>query len=319
MPMFRVRSTAHPLALATALALALTGCSSSDGQTGADRPEPAIGDVPVLLDSTSIRFPLDAYLPSGEQRKALGEAQDVLIDRCMKRYGYRFPLRSNHLGGGDNARKYGVSSIATATRYGYDNPEVAALPPRPPEKAMGPNEKLVLNGEEQVDPSVPVPMSQEEAEDSDQGVITVAGKKVPAGGCIREGFLKLYAPTRDSVDIMVPQNFGFDAYGRSREDSRVRKAIEAWSACMAEGGYRTEDPVSPQNDLGFGDTTLNSPKAVTAAKQDVTCKERTNLVGIWSTVEIAYQKRLIEQNAETLAAVKEQLEARLRLAAELTS
>ncbi|WP_411073818.1 hypothetical protein [Streptomyces sp. cmx-4-7] len=319
MPTSRARSTARPLTLATVLVMALAGCSSSDGQSGSGGTEPAIGDVPVVLDSASLRFPLDAYLPTGAQRKALAEAQDVLVDRCMKRYGYRFPVRGGHSSGGDNARRYGVSSAETAARYGYENPDTVERPQKPPEKPMGPNEKLVLNGEASVDPSKPVPMSQEEAEGSDQGVITVAGRKVPAGGCLREGFLKLYAPTRDSVDIMVPQNFGFDAYGRSRQDSRVRRAVEEWSACMAKGGYRTEDPVSPQNDLGFGDTTLDSPKAVTAARQDVVCKEETNLVGVWSTVETAYQKRLIEQNAETLSAVKRQLEARLRLAAQLTS
>ncbi|MFE2555118.1 hypothetical protein ACFXGT_03650 [Streptomyces sp. NPDC059352] len=319
MPTSRVRSTVRPLAVATALVIALSGCSSSDEQTGSGPAEPAIGDIAVLLDSASIRFPLDAYVPTGAQRKALAEAQDVLVDQCMKRYGYRFAVRKSHSGSGDNSMRYGVSSLQTVDRYGYENPEIAERPRKPPEKPMGPNEKLILHGETEVDPSKPVPMSQEEAESSGQGVITVAGKKVPAGGCLREGFLKLYAPTKDSVDIMVPQNFGFDAYGRSRQDSRVRKAVEAWSACMAKEGHRTDNPVSPQNDLGFGDTTLNSPKAVTAARQDVTCKKQTNLIGIWSTVEIAYQKRLIEQNAETLATAKTQLDTRLRLAAQLTS
>ncbi|MFD4372615.1 hypothetical protein [Streptomyces sp. NPDC058486] len=319
MPTSRVRPTARPLAVATALVIALAACSSSDGQNGSGQSEPAIGDVPVLLDSATLRFPLDTYVPTSAQRAALAEAQDVLIDQCMKRYGYRFALRKGRSSGGDNTLRYGVSSPERAARYGYENPELANRPQKPPARQMGPNEKLVLHGEAQVDPSKPVPMSQEEAENSELGVITVAGQKVPAGGCSREGFLKLYAPTRDSVDIMVPQNFGMDAYARSQEDSRVREAIKGWSACMAKAGYETDDPVSPQNDLGFADTTLDGSKAVSAATKDVACKKETNLVGIWSTVETAYQKRLIEQNAETLDNARKQLETRLKLAAQLTT
>ncbi|MFC8226878.1 hypothetical protein [Streptomyces sp. NPDC057287] len=310
--------TRSGIAAAVAL-LALTGCSSS-GSGGEDpKSEPPVGDIPVLLDSKSLQFPLETYIPDATQRGTFGEAQDVLTDRCMKRYGYRYTVRSRGTERGDNATRYGVSSAVSAARYGYSNPELAESRPKPAQKALGTNEKLILHGEDKVDPSKAVPMSQEEAEKSDKGATTVAGKKVPAGGCVREGFLKLYAPTEESVDIMVPQNFAFDANGRSRQDSRVAKAVKAWSACMAEQGYRTDDPVSPQSDLGFGDTSLTTPKAVAAARQDVACKKETNLVGIWYAVEKAYQKRIIDQNAETLETVKKQLEERLRLAAELTS
>ncbi|PZT75951.1 MULTISPECIES: hypothetical protein [unclassified Streptomyces] len=319
MPSQRHRPTAR-LGMATAvLVLALTSCSSSDGKADDTAKEPPVGNVPALLDSTSLRFPLDVYMPTAQQRGTLNEAQDMLIDQCMKRYGYRFAVRKQGRSSGDNARRYGVSSAAAAERDGYDNPEVNKTEQKPAQQALGPNEKLVLNGKDKVNPSDPVPMSQEEAEQTGKGAITVGGQKVPAGGCLREGYLKLYAPKKDSVDIMVPQNFGFDAYSRSREDSRVRKAIKAWSACMKKHGYTTDDPVSPQDDLGFDDGALGSPKAMTAARQDVSCKRKTNLVGIWFTVETAYQKRLIEQNAETLDSVKKQLDARLRLAAQLTS
>ncbi|MFJ8842532.1 hypothetical protein ACIRFF_06470 [Streptomyces cyaneofuscatus] len=319
MPSPRPRPAAR-IGLAAAVALlTLAGCSSGDSPGEDAKSEPPIGDIPTRLDSRTLQFPLDVYIPDARQRGTLSEAQDVLTDRCMQRYGYRYTVRRKSSGPGGNAMRYGVSDAASAARYGYGDPEAARGTEKPPRKALGPNEKLVLHGKDQVDPAEAVPMSQEEAEKSDRGAITVAGQKVPAGGCLREGFLKLYAPTKDSVDIMVPQNFAFDANGRSREDSRVDRVIKAWSACMAKQGYRTDDPVSPQSDLGFGDTTLSTPKAVSAAQQDVVCKKQTNLVGTWYTVETAYQKRLIEQNAETLESAKRQLEARLRLAAELTS
>lgn len=277
------------------------------------------GAAPTLLASADLRFPLDAYVPTGEQNSQLTKAQDKLVDQCMQRYGFRYesPRAGSAAQPRDESRRYGLSDASVATRYGYNNPVLENRPPKPVAKQLGPNEKLFLHGEEQVDPAKPIPMSQEESEKSGLGSLTVDGKKVPSGGCLRESFLKLYSPVKNSVDIMVPQNFGFDAYGRSRQDSRVEKAIKEWSACMAEKGFSTDNPVSPE--LGFNDATLGSPQAVTAAQQDVACKQRTNLVGIWFTVEVAYQKRLIEQNAEVLALAKTQLEERMRLAAQLTS
>ncbi|MCY0937491.1 hypothetical protein, partial [Streptomyces sp. H34-S4] len=312
------RRLLRPLGVAL-LPLALAGCGGSAPAGGPAGEEPPIGATPTLLASGDLRFPLDVYIPSGEQNSQLAKAQDRLVDQCMQRYGFRYesPRAGSAAQPRDESRRYGLSDAAVATRYGYNNPVLENRPPKPAPKQLGPNEKLFLNGEEQVDPAKPVPMSQEESEKSGLGSLTVDGKKVPSGGCMRESFLKLYAPVKNSVDVMVPQNFGFDAYGRSRQDTRVEKAIKEWSACMAEKGYRTDDPVSPE--LGFNDATLGSPQAVTAAQQDVACKARTNLVGIWHTVEVAYQKRLIEQNAEVLTLAKTQLEERMRLAAQLTS
>ncbi|WP_448318761.1 hypothetical protein [Streptomyces sp. CO7] len=311
-------------ALALAALVLTTGCSGGSDNKDGGTSEPQIGDVRTMLSTAKLSLPLDAYIADKEQRRTLNAAQDVLIDRCMRRYGFRYEGRGTASTGGQAAaqgtdsRRYGISDADAAARRGYVNTAVTGAE-RPPARAMGPNEKLVLHGKEKIDPADPVPMNQEEAEHSSQGTIKVDGQKVPAGGCLREGYLKLFAPSKDSVDVMVPQNFGFDAYGRAREDSRVRAAVKKWSSCMAEKGYRTDNPVSPYEDLGLDAASLDSPRAIEAAKQDVACKKRTNLVGVWATVETAYQKRLIEQNAETLDLAKKQLEERLKLASSLTS
>lgn len=312
--MFSPRPAPPALAVSAAvLTLLLTGCSQSGG--GDSSGEPSIGAVPELLESRNLTFPIASYVPDARQRGLLAEAQDVLIDQCMQRYGFRYELRRQAAssGKGDEGRRYGLSDPAEAAQYGYTNLEIGRTQ-KPPQKPMGPNEKLVLGGLE-VDPSLPTPMSQEEAEKSDVATTSVGGQKVPAGGCLRESFLKLNAPSKNSVDIMVPQNFGFDAYARSQEDSRVRKAITSWNACMGKHGYAMDGPMGLPP--GINDSDMGSPKAIAAAKQDVDCKKQTNLVGIWSTVETAYQKRLIEQNAETLDQAKKQLDERMKLAASL--
>ncbi|MFJ3975703.1 hypothetical protein [Streptomyces sp. NPDC090021] len=300
-------------------ALSLTGCSSTNSGADSDAREPEVGATPQVLNSAGLKLPLDAYIARGDRIALLTRAQNTLIDQCMKRYGFRYVGRGGDPFPDDRARLYGVSDAETATRYGYKNPSSPSGGGQQaaPQPQLGPNESLFLNGEKDFDPSKPVPMSQEEAEQTGQGAINVDGQKVPAGGCRRESYLKLYAPTKDAVDIMLPQNMVTDSYLRSGEDSRVRKVTAEWSACMAEKGYKTDDPVSAQDDLGF-QSAQNSPQAITAARQDVACKERTNLVGVWHTTHTAYQNRLIEKNAETLDLAKKQLEERLRLAAQLT-
>ncbi|WP_327736772.1 hypothetical protein OG749_26390 [Streptomyces nojiriensis] len=312
--MFSTRSPRPVLtASAAVLALLLTGCSQSGGEDSAE--EPAIGAVPTLLESRSLTFPISAYIPDEQQLGVLSEAQDVLIDQCMQRYGFRYQLRrkADPAVKHDFARRYGLSDPAEAARYGFENPQLSTRE-KPPQPQLGPNEKLVLHGLE-VDPSLPVPMSQEEAEKSDVATTVVAGQKVPAGGCARESSLKLLTPTKDTVESMVVQGFGFDAYARSRKDSRVTKAIKSWSACMGEHGYTVDNPMD--RPPGIEDANLSSPQAIAMAKQDVDCKKETNLVGIWYTVELAYQKRVIEQNAENLDRAKKQLDERMKLAASL--
>ncbi|WP_328620630.1 hypothetical protein [Streptomyces sp. NBC_00354] len=312
--MFSPRSPRPVLtASAAVLALLLTGCSQSDG--GDSDKEPAIGDVPTLLESRNLTFPITPYIADDRQLGLLNEAQDVLVDQCMQRYGFRYQMRrkADSAVKRDYNRRYGLSDPAEAARLGYDNPQVSQAQ-RPPQQPLGPNEKLVLYGLE-VDPSLPVPKSQEEAEKSDVATTVVGGQKVPAGGCLRESSLKLWTPTKETVGSMVAQGFGMDSFARSRKDSRVVKTIKSWSECMAKHGHSIDNPMDQPP--GINDSNISSPQAITLAKQDVECKKETNLVGTWYTVEIAYQKRLIEQNAETLDRAKKQLDERMKLAASL--
>ncbi|WP_162688566.1 hypothetical protein [Streptomyces sp. ICC4] len=61
------------------------------------------------------------------------------------------------------------------------------------------------------------------------------------------------------------------------------------------------------------------PWSVTAAQQDPGSRQRSRRTDVWQGVEVAYRKRLIEQNAEVLTLAGNQLEERMRLAAQLPS
>ncbi|MGW5774962.1 hypothetical protein [Streptomyces sp. NPDC003863] len=311
----------RPLAArATVLLLSaalLTACSSeSGGGGGGSAKEPEIGTVPRMLSTTSLSFPLDGYATTEDQRRKLERAQSRVVGDCMKRFGftYELPVSPAPASRSGESRRYGLTDPAIAARYGYIPNRGAEPPTKPAAQPLSANGTLALNGPS--DYKGPQPASLEEARAKDSGK-TLNGQKVPIGGCIRESFLTIYAPKKGSVDALFVTNLGMDANSRSREDSRVVAAVKAWSACMAEKGYTVDEPVSPQSDLGLNPNTYGGPKAIAAAKQDVACKEKANLVGIWYTVESAYQKRSIEQNAETLNQAKTELNDRLKLAATL--
>ncbi|MFF0556240.1 hypothetical protein [Streptomyces sp. NPDC004266] len=309
-----IAARATVLLLSAAL---LTACSSESDGGGGDgsAQEPAIGTIPRLLSTTGLSYPLDAYATTDDQRRKLEQAQARVTSDCMKRFGFDFELPlTPAVGGRSDDSRYGLTDATVAARYGYVPNRGAQPPAKPPTQVLGTSGKLALSGPTGY--KGPQPMSLEEARGKDSGK-TLNGQKVPIGGCIREGYLTVYAPKKGAVDAMFVTNLTMDANSRSREDSRVVAAVKAWSACMAEKGYTVDEPVSPQSDLGLNPNTYGGPKAIAAAKQDVACKEKANLVGIWYTVESAYQKRSVEQNAETLNQAKTELNDRLKLAATL--
>ncbi|WP_418959333.1 hypothetical protein [Streptomyces tritici] len=299
---------------------ALAGCSATGSDGAAGRTEPPLGSVPAMLRTVDVGFPLDAYEATPEQHNTLTRAQNVLIGQCMSRLGfaYRPPAQPQVPTTGMNARIFGLADPDAAARYGYMNPSVAkAQTPPAPAKPPTQAELLALNGKDDLQPT-DLPATLEEAEKAGGSEVTFNGHKVPVGGCARESFLKLYARKANEVDVLFVFNLRGEAESKAREDSRIRAVDKKWSQCMAKAGYTVNDPMKAPKELGFAGPELSGPRAVTAAKADVQCKEQVNLVGVHYVVTKAYQQQLIEQHAETLALVKEQVDSRLKLAASLT-
>ncbi|MDB1086414.1 hypothetical protein PJ985_02340 [Streptomyces sp. ACA25] len=294
-----------------ALIGALAGCGAAlSGEDTGDRL-PELGDVPRLTGPATPAYPLDEYLASDEELRLLERAQATLTEECMSRYGFAYRAELPPAPQERQNLRYGLADAQHAAEFGYALSTDGQEPARP-ELSLSEAEELVLFGPDGDDP---FPSSWEEATESD-AFVEVDGQSIPVGGCQRESYLKLYAPVPDSVDIMQPQSVEQEAYTRSLEDPRVREVSEEWSACMAEEGYAADDPVSPQTELGIDG--LSSPEAVAAAEADVTCKAEVNLVGVWYAVEVAYQERALEENAEMLTSAREQHQDRMRLVAELT-
>lgn len=317
MPSPLVRRTAPTLTAACAVLLsACAGTTGSGDATG----EPDPGKIPVMLETKQLVFPLGAYEATADERQRLNSAQDALVVQCMSRFGFTHtPPARRAAPVTDNRYVFGVVDAEEVARYGYQNPLAAvAEQSRPVRPALSGTERLVLSGADDTDPQS-LPMSQEAAQREGGSDQKVGGQAVPVGGCNREAFLKLYAPKPDAVDMMYVFNLSSEAESQTRADSRVRENDGKWSACMKKAGYSVTDPMDASDELGFQNEELSSPAAVTAAAADVACKKKVNLVGVRYAVSTAYQKRLIDKNAETLDLARRQHEDRMKLAATLLS
>ncbi|CAM5692188.1 Lipoprotein OS=Streptomyces fumanus OX=67302 GN=GCM10018772_33320 PE=4 SV=1 [Streptomyces fumanus] len=115
-----------------------------------------------------LELPLEAYAWTDAEIRTRQQGEDLLAAACMRSYG--FDLEPRPLYRGDkalrDARRYGVSDPATASRFGY-HMDPAARGPKPPEENYTPAESLVLFG-----PQEGRPAARKQN-----------GKEIPKGGC----------------------------------------------------------------------------------------------------------------------------------------
>lgn len=298
--MRRTARTSVLSAFAITLLVAIGGCVSSSAPAIDDAAEPPIGRIPQLLSTASLHLPVEEYLPTAEQNDRLARAQVALVKACLARFGIAYtvtPVPSGQFGPVSLVdRRYGISDLELARGFGYGlGPRDPARMARPKPPDIGADGENVLSG---------------------QGRSVVHGLAVPPRGCIGEADRSLTPQT--SADLRKGSQLQFDSFTRSRNDSRVRKVFKAWSACMAAAGYQYADPLAAAADPAFSGQFDEHQRDVAAA--DIECKTSANLVGVWFTVEAAYQTRAIAADPTGFAATRAAIESRdqLALAAEST-
>ncbi|MEV8339931.1 hypothetical protein [Streptomyces niveus] len=211
-----------------------------------------------------------------------------------------------------HAGVFGILDMKIAAQYGYGR-KVATSPQGEGASLRSEAERVALSGADDL-ALEDLPMSQEEAEKQGGSEQKMNGRRVPVGGCTRESFLKLYAPTPDSVDLLYVFDLQRNAESGALNDSRIKNVNKLWSACMKKQDLIASDPLKAASQLGFDEETASSPRAIATAKKDVKCKQEVNLAGVYFDVQSAYQYRMIDTNTKTLDLVKRQLKERLKLA-----
>jgi hypothetical protein len=281
-------------AAAAALAVTAAGCAGHGAPARPNAGAATSDRAPVLLRSADLRLPLDDYIPALADAGRLARAGRVLVRQCMRGLGFADYAPSDPAPTAGprtwNERRYGLADPAQAN-HGYWSATRAALAVR----------------------RVPTVATREEGDAVTGRVDAVHGQRVPAGGCGSEAQRQLAAHDPPGADKQLAQHLITDSFFGSQRDPRVQAVMAAWSRCMRTAGFAYADPLDPPRDERFQGAV--SGLEIATAKADIACKQHTNLVGVWFTVESAQQRSLIEANRPALELARTAFQAELAIAA----
>ncbi|MEU9475754.1 hypothetical protein [Streptomyces sp. NPDC048191] len=306
---------------AAAAALLLAACGSSADQT---RPAPAPAHAghaplaPVSLPRPLLRRPVDNARLSLLELAAVGRAELVERAACMRRYGFDDRVSfSRSLYATLPERSYGVMTDADARRYGYHmapdvDPRVPAnrrkqtdlVTSRPPRSAADRRVRdLVMYG------TASGTLTEADVQRADgphpartAGVIgTYKDRPVRAGGCAEEARDRIIG---DGGSERNPVAMGIyvTAFQQAEKDPEVRRAVTAWSACMARAGYHYDSPLNAGTDLPTAQAPAADAHEKAVARTDMTCKDSTRLIAVWSAAEARHERRAMAGQKTALAA-----------------
>ncbi|MGC0313913.1 hypothetical protein [Kitasatospora acidiphila] len=296
-----------PLIAAALVAIGVftAGCATSTGPratgpalpsaavptTLAPMPRPAIGEIPVVDSTDDKTMPVDAYLFTTEQRGQVDTARGTLVAQCMKRFGLTYTLQPES-GGAPRTQATHRYNVADPSN-GYRPAEPA--PARPSPTPMPPDMVNVLTGARP---------------GSSPSSATYHGIPIPKGGCLGEADARLTAQGGSIGDSPLATSINFDLYRQSMTDDRLTTVFRKWSDCMRTKGFSYPTPNDAGNDPRWktGGATP-SPQEVAAATADSTCRQQTNVIGTWFTVESAYETEAIQAHQQELAKVRQGIAA----------
>ena len=275
-----------PPAVAVLTAIAIAACGGQEEPI--EQGEPAIEVIEV--NPRNLTLPLDAYLQSDASSTVVGDARNILFQRCMRDFGFDLAMPSRQEGPpfARNQERYGLSDETRAARHGYHVPEIT-------ERTRAAESQLTSAGE---------------AVASGTGPRTVNGKEVPEGGCAEESVRRLTQGAPAPENEALAKKLSLDSYRQSTTDSRTMAVFATWSACMKKLGFDYASPRDANNDPQF-DTPGPTKHEIAVATADTRCKKETDVVNVWAAVEKGYQTRAVERNSEALHTIKKMLDAQV--------
>ncbi|MFC9248371.1 hypothetical protein ACFT7S_31410 [Streptomyces sp. NPDC057136] len=301
--LFRRRRPFAAAALVASLGL-LAGCAGSQSESSADGAEPrgpadssASPSSPVTGDFT-FRLPIAKYSYTAAEDAVIRGAEDVLTEQCMRKLGmsYRAVAAPEAVRASD--RRYGLSSVEDASRYGYH------LPPEPlfdQHEGLDAETLSALYGNSAGATGSPAPKG-----------------KIPPRGCRGEAVVTLASKHRYTAGAEIASGIANGSYEESRQDPRVRAAVGRWSSCMAERGYSYADPMASLGDKQFLDKKVGEQEIETA-QADLNCKARTRLLQIWFAAETHIQNGRIAEHLGELEKLAKSHASKVAEARRITS
>ncbi|MFC8451771.1 hypothetical protein [Kitasatospora sp. NPDC057223] len=280
---WKVRAAALSLA-GVGVAVALSGCSSAEGASGAS-PEltpPPLGAAvaPPSGRDGMLQLPLSAYGSGDEAQANRLLAVRALITRCMHEAGYSAYTREDAVDEGAAGGRTDNSSALPAGAFGYLPESVAATQGfHGARAAAAPKPRRVL----------------------------APAEENASLECGRKAFPQVEDPDQAGAEL-VGRLFG-ESTAAVDKDARVVAATKAWGDCMSTAGFAGVTPA------GLVDTYRRTaaaapapaPEELAAARADAACTGSANLAGIWFDVLAGYQKQQIAANQEKLTTYQAKL------------
>ncbi|MFE9426459.1 hypothetical protein ACFYNO_26255 [Kitasatospora sp. NPDC006697] len=251
----------HPRRPAVRAALALTAAALACTASGCAAAHRATAAPTTSPAPAGLRLPIEDYLLTPAQDARLNHAVWTLAAACMKRHGFDFPTPPELTGqrtGSEVARRYGPTDPAAAAVLGYHDTAAPA-----PQQPSGPP------------PPADLP----------------APERAALTGCHGEAQRGL-AGTDPLGSSQLAGQINSMSYDQATVDPRVTAAFATWSGCMKAKGYAYATPVDAYNDPHWKSPTPG-PAEIATALADIACKQQTDLIGTWSTVDAAYQQHQI--------------------------
>lgn len=288
-----IRATIAVSTLLVAASVA-SGCSNGrhDATPNVALTSPSIGPITVPGSGyeASLKEPLAPYDTSNKDLAQLWQASTLLSVSCMHKRGF-----SSYTGQDIHATSFNeadVASVNASGAWGYLGAETART------KGFKTEQVVVADPAN----SGRQGMSEEE--------------RAASTACFQESYKTVNTASTAGSDLV--KGLAGQAKGYTSRDKRVQNARNAWTSCMAEGGYTTTDPAmfAAQN---WGQNALIEPtqEEIRAAQLDEKCTVSSNLASAYFSVYWGYQSQLVEKNAQVLASRKNELRAQLTKAAEI--
>jgi hypothetical protein len=302
------------LAVAAALLFPGTaGCSAAPEPVGTSAvedlipvPAPTVSAVPTIATVQGLTLPTEDFRPTPGQRNIIARATNLKIAECMGEFGFTWASRSKELPAPNQVdRLYGVSDLGTAQRYGYHLPSSGAASSSRSGSSLSVSERLVLSG------------SSDGSGTSGGASVSYQGKPVPDGGCAKHG--RRQAMGVDDIDPeRLADTITVEMWKKSKSDPRVVAVIADWSQCMKQAGYTYASPLDAGADRPeWLRADAAGAAEIETAVADVTCKQRTNLIGTWFTIESAYEMDAIQLYREQLNRIRTQWQEAAAIAAQV--
>ncbi|AEW98336.1 hypothetical protein [Streptantibioticus cattleyicolor] len=286
----------------------LGGCAARTAVPGP--PPSGVPTPPAATPVSRLHLPIEVYLLPPAVSAVYDRVRGGLIHDCMHAFGLAYPAPPRTAPTPDELaaytvtyRRYGITDPASVRVWGYRVPRPAHPATDPAAGVrladLTPAARRVLLG---VDPGTGAVVTRE------------GGRTVPSHGCVGDADRRLGGG--DTTSPQGPQSgpgglvatIKQDSFQASRTDPRVTRVFTAWSACMRAAGYHVTDPLRAAAGLPAPRDGHPGHAEIAQATADVTCKTRTDLVGVWFAVESDYQNTAIHAHAAALDRVRADLD-----------